>query len=132
MGLRELAEQDAGFILSGDAFGFRWPLIITDPDGHTAGGVTPFYGFSNDVAQAIDPDTGQLVHGRVVHAVVALSDLTAAGFTSIPRAIEDQAAKPWRFDFADINGVSYTFKVRQADPDRALGVLSVVLEGYDK
>lgn len=126
-GLREQAASDAAFILSGDVAGFRWPLVVTDPDGFEAS----IYGFSNDIAQVIDPDTGQLIHGRAVHAEVAISDLTAANFSSIPRGVADQTAKPWRFEFTDVNGVSYSFKVRQADPDRALGVLSVTLEGYD-
>ena len=127
MGLREMAETDLGFILEGDGDGFRWPIVVTDPAGLT----TPpgFYGFSNDIAQVIDPDTGQAVSGRLASVALRISSLTEAGL-GLPQGIADASLKPWLVAFDDINGNSYTFKVSQSNPDRALGLVACILEIY--
>jgi len=127
VGLRELAEHDLGAILEDSVSGFGWPITLTDPAGLTNPNLV---GFSNDISQVIDPDTGQLVSGRSASVALRISSLIAAGFT-MPRGIADQSSKPWLVAFNDINGVAYTFKVRQADPDRALGMVVCILEGYD-
>lgn len=127
MGLRELAEQDLGAILEDSAYGFGWSITLTDPAGLSDPNLT---GFSDDISQVIDPDTGQLVSGRQASVALRISSLFTAGFT-IPRGIADQSSKPWVVTFNDINGTSHTFKVRQADPDRALGLVVCILEGYD-
>ena len=127
MGLRELAEQDLGAILEDSAYGFGWSITLTDPAGLTDPNLT---GFSDDISQVIDPDTGQLVSGRLASVTLRISSLLTAGFTS-PRGVADQSSKPWVVTFNDINGTSHTFKVRQADPDRALGLIVCILEGYD-
>ncbi|MCH9837693.1 hypothetical protein K0U83_18670 [bacterium] len=128
MGLRDLAEQDLGVILEGDAYGFRWSLTVTDPEGLSA---STLYGFSDDISQTIDPDTGQLVSGRLASVAIRNSSLTAAGFADLPRGGADSSAKPWIVEFNDINGNAHTFKIRQANPDRALGVVTCILEAYD-
>jgi hypothetical protein len=125
MTLRNRAESDLGAILEDGALGFGWPITVTDPNGLT-GNLT---GFSNDIAQTIDPDTGQLVSGRVATAALRMSSLTAQGL-GLPRGVADTAGLPWRITFTDINANSYDFKVRQADPDRALGIIVCILEGY--
>lgn len=127
MGLRELAEQDLGAILEDSAYGFGWSITLTDPAGLTDPNLI---GFSDDISQVIDPDTGQLVSGRLASVALRISSLLTAGFT-LPRGIADQSSKPWVVTFNDINGTSHTFKVRQADPDRALGLIVCILEGYD-
>lgn len=127
MGLREIAEQDLGVILEDETAGFGWPIVLTAPDG-TIGSLT---GFSDDIAQVIDPDTGQAVSGRL--ASVALrnalifQELPGLG---LPRGIADTGSKPWLVTFNDINGTSYTFKVSESNPDRALGVTVCLLELY--
>lgn len=126
MGLRELAEQDLGAVLEDGAYGFGWPITLTNPAGLVD---STLVGFSNDISQVIDPDTGQAVSGRAASVVLRLSSLTAAGF-DIPRGIADQTSKPWIVTFNDIGGTSHTFKVSKADPDRALGVVSCMLEVY--
>lgn len=126
MGLREIAETDLSFILEDSVFGFGWSITVTDPDGTTAA----LIGFSNDIAQLIDPDTGQAVSGRLASAVLRTSSLTAAGF-GLPVGIADSGSKPWLIQFDDINGTAHTFKVAQSNPDRALGVVSCVLEAYE-
>lgn len=127
MGLRELAEQDLGAILEDSAYGFGWSITLTDPAGLTDPNLI---GFSDDISQVIDPDTGQLVSGRLASVALRISSLLTAGFT-LPRGVADQSSKPWVVTFNDINGTSHTFKVRQADPDRALGLIVCILEGYD-
>ena len=126
MGLREIAEQDLGFILEGDEAGFRWPITITDPNGTT---VPNLYGFSDDIAQVIDPDTGQAVSGRLASVVLRLSTLAAAGLET-PQGVADASQKPWLISFNDINGNAFDFKISQANPDRALGSVSCLLELY--
>lgn len=126
MGLRELAEQDLGVILEDAATGFGWSIILTDPDGLSDSSLV---GFSNDISQLVDPDTGVLVSSRLASVSLRISTLFAAGFT-LPKAVADGALKPWLVTFNDINGNAYTFKVRQADPDRALGLVVCILELY--
>lgn len=125
MGLRELAERNLGAILENSASGFGWPITVTNPAGSTES----FTGFSNDISQVIDPDTGQIVSGRAASVALRISSLAAKGF-AIPYGVADQSSKPWIVSFDDINGNPYTFKVRQADPDRTLGMVVAILEAY--
>ena len=125
MNLRTLAEQDLAFIVEDDTTGFGWPITLTDPSG----AVGNFVGLSDDIAQIIDPDTGQVVSGRLASIALRISTLTAAGFT-LPQGIADASLKPWIVEFDDINGVAYKFKVQQSNPDRALGLVTCLLEFY--
>lgn len=126
MGLRELAEKDLGAILEDSVTGFGWPITVTDP----AGIVGTLTGFSDDIAQVIDPDTGQAVSGRLASVALRVSSLTFAGL-GLPRGIADTGSKPWVIQFDDINGNAYTFKVSQSNPDRALGLVVCLLELYE-
>lgn len=126
-GLRQTAEADLAVILEDSATGFGWPITVTDPDGKTESLV----GLSGDIAQAIDPDTGQAVSGRLAMVTLRISSLVAAGFTDLPRNIASTTSKPWLIVFDDINGNSYTFKVQQSNPDRTLGVVKCILELYE-
>ena len=128
MGLRELAEQDLGVILEDSDTGGGWPITVTAPDG-TVGLLT---GFSDDIAQVIDPDTGQAVSGRLASAALRISSIyTAFPGLGLPKSIADSGSKPWIVQFDDINGLSYTFKISQSNPDRALGMLVCLLEFYE-
>lgn len=128
MALRDTAEQDLGFILEGDADGFRWPVVLTAPDGTQSTGLT---GLSSDISQVIDPDTGQAVSGRLASVAVRISSLAVEFPTQgLPRGIADTTGKPWLVDFDDINGNSYQFKIAQSNPDRALGLLTLIVEAY--
>ena len=124
MSLRTLAEQDLTVTLE-DAAGFGWPVTVTAPDG-TSGALT---GSSTDIAQVIDPDTGEAVSGRMAAVGLRISTLTTRGL-GIPRGIADSASKPWLVTFDDINGNAYTFKVMKSNPDRALGLVVCILEAY--
>lgn len=127
MGLRSLAEADLGLILEDQAFGFGWPIVLQNPAGVQSVGLV---GYSDDISQTIDPDTGQLVSGRLASVALRTSTLIAQGF-AMPYGVADTAAKPWVVRFDDINGTPYTYKVRQTNPDRALGLVVCILEGYD-
>lgn len=126
MSLRELAEQDLGYIIEGDASGFRWPITVTNPAGLSS---VDMFGLSDDIAQIIDPDTGQAVSGRLASVAIRISTLMSQGL-GMPVGIADAGSKPWIVAFDDINGVGYTFKVSQANPDRALGAVTCLLEAY--
>ena len=125
MSLRINAEKDLGIILEDDVGGFGWPITVTDPAGTSAA----LIGSSTDIMQGIDPDTGVMVTGRIASVALRLSSLAVAGL-DIPVGISNKALKPWLIQFDDINGVSYTFKVSESRPDRALGLVVCVLELY--
>ena len=128
MGLREVAEADLEFMLEVDSDGFAWPISLTDPAGTTVS----MQGFSNDVAQVVDPDTGQVFSGRTASIALRIASIYAAlPGSGLPESIEDASSKPWVVAFDDIHGLAYTFKVEQSNPDRTLGVVTCVLEQYE-
>lgn len=125
-GLRETAEADLEFILEDKVTGFGWDITVTDP----AGTVGNLVGYSNDIGQQFDPDTGQFVSGRLPTVALRISSLTAAGL-AIPEGIPEEPVKPWLVTFDDINGNSFTFKVVDAMPDRTLGLVTCILTDYE-
>ena len=125
MNLRQLAEADLGGILEDASNGFGWPISLTDPSGTTAA----LTGFSDDIAQVIDPETNQAVSGRLASVALRISSITLAGL-GLPQGIADASIKPWIVEFNDVNGNAYKFKVMQSNPDRALGLVTLVLEAY--
>lgn len=126
MGLRQIAAADLKIIVEDNINGFGFPVTVTDP----AGQVESLIGFTNDIAQLIDPDTGQAVSGRMASVALIISSLTALGL-GIPEAISDSSSKPWIIKFDDINGNPFTFRVSQSNPDRNLGIVTCILESYD-
>ena len=126
MGLREIAEADLGVILEDSIYGFGYSITVTDPTGT----VVPLTGFSNDISQLIDPDTGQAVSGRLASVALVISSLITAGL-ALPVGIADSANKPWLIQFDDINGNAFTFKVSQSNPDRTIGLVVCLLELYE-
>ena len=126
MGLREIAEQDLAVILEDSVFGFGFNISVTDPAGLNVPNLT---GYSNDIAQLIDPDTGQAVSGRLASCALRISSLTAAGL-ALPQGIADASSKPWIVAFDDINGNPFVFKVADSNPDRTIGMVTCILETY--
>jgi len=126
VGLRQLAEADLVNILEDDTFGFGYSIQVTDPSGT----IGLFTGFSNDISQIIDPETGQVVSGRAATVVLRISSLECEGL-SLPQGIADAASKPWIVEFKDINCNDFKFKVAQSNPDRALGIVVCILELYE-
>ena len=121
-GLREQAAADNRAILEDSAPGFGWPITVTDPNGVSAALV----GFSNDVAQSIDPETGLAVSGRIVTVALSLAALKAAGL-GMPRAIADSRLRPWLVAFSDVAGAAYTFTVTDTRPDQTVGCVVCTL-----
>jgi len=121
MGLREQAALDAGAILEDSTSGFGVPVVFTSP----AGVVTALTGFTQDVSVTIDPETGQAVSGRRASVAVSLASLPA-----MPAAVADGSQKPWLVSFASVDGVTATWKVVEVLPDRAVGVVVLLLESY--
>lgn len=126
MGLRETMESDLGVILEDDVYGPAWLITVTDPAGNTP---PAFKGYSNDISQLIDPDTGQAVSGRLASITLRISSLTTAGL-GLPVGISNAVGKPWIVQFDDINGNPFKFKVSQSNPDRTLGIVTCLLELY--
>jgi hypothetical protein len=125
MNLRQLAESDLAITLEDSVSGFGWDITVTDPTFKTA----DITGQSDDIAQLVDPDTGAAVSGRLASIGLRISTLDAKGL-GLPKGISDPKKKPWVIKFNDINGKPYTFKVIQSNPDRALGVVTCLLEAY--
>lgn len=125
MGLRETARADLRAILEDTEGGFGWPITITNPDGVTA----DLTGFSTDIGMTIDMDTGLPVSGRSASVALPIAALTEAAL-GLPRGIADSSRAPWLVTFLDIEGASHTFKVFQAMPDLAIGIVTCVLEAY--
>lgn len=122
MGLRAQAKLDARAILE-DISGFGWPVTLTSP----LGVVTSVYGFTTDVGQTIDPETGQAVAGQRASFAVARGALP-----ELPEAVAESSRKPWLATFADSQGVSGTWKVIEVLPDRAVGVVVLLLEVFKR
>jgi hypothetical protein len=126
MNLRQQAESDLRFILEDSTTGFGWPITITDPDGLTC----ELTGYSNDISQVIDPETGQIVSGRSATVALRIASIVKAGYAKLPTGVADKKIKPWVMECKDINCNIHTFKVIQSNPDRSLGILTCILEAY--
>lgn len=125
MSLRLQAAADLQGILEDSVGGFGWAISVTSPVGVTAA----FTGFSTDIGQTIDPETGVAISGSRASVALRIASLTAASMT-IPKNVADTTGKPWVVKFNDINGVPRTFKVFDAMPDHALGIITLMLESY--
>lgn len=126
MGLRQIAEADLAVILEDSDTGFGWPIVVTSPTG----AVAALTGFGDDISQLIDPDTGQAVSGRLASVAIRNSTLLSFSGMTLPKGIADENSKPWTVEFDDINGNPWRFKVRESNPDRALGLTVCILELY--
>lgn len=120
MNLREQAELDLGFILS-DPDGMSWPITLTDP----AGAETPLLGFSNDIMQSIDPQTGAVVTGNIASIALRMSEITG-----VPIGVSNTSSRPWVVEFSDIGGTQRKYRIVQSFPDRSLGLVTCILEVY--
>ena len=125
MSLRQQAAADLQALLEDTAAGFGWPITVTSPDSLSLS----LSGFSTDIGQTIDPETGMAVSGRRASVALPLQPLVDASL-GIPRAIADGGSKPWVVRFEDILGVRHTYKVCESMPDRALGIVTCLLESY--
>lgn len=125
MSLREQAAADLEAIVEDDTGGFGWPITVTDPAGASAA----LIGLSTDIGTTIDPDTGQAVAGRRASIALRIASLAAAGL-GVPVGIADAATSPWLVTFDDIDGTSYDYRVLESMPDRAIGVVTCLLDAW--
>ncbi len=125
MGLRAQAALDLAIFLEDQDEGFGWPITVTDPDGVSA----TLSGYSTDISEQMDPETGMAVSNRVASVAIQIKALTDAGL-GIPKDIPDAASRPWRVTFDDIDGNEHTYKVSEGRPDRAIGLVVCILEAY--
>jgi hypothetical protein len=121
MGLRAQAAADAKAILEDSTSGFGWPLTLTSP----AGMATLHTGFATDVFESVDPETGVIVSGRQASVTISLLSLA-----ELPTAVAEKGRRPWVVTFADVTLAAATWKVVEVLPDRALGVVRLILEAY--
>ena len=121
MGLRAQAALDAQAILEDSTSGFGWPLVLTSPTGETSSLV----GFATDVAETIDPETGIAVSGRRASVAISLLSLGV-----LPTVVAEGTRRPWLVTFADVTTSAATWKVIEVMPDRAAGVVVLLLEAY--
>jgi ABC-type dipeptide/oligopeptide/nickel transport system permease component len=121
MNLRLQAAADLVSIVGGD---FGWPITITTPDGLTASVV----GFSTDISESIDPQTGMLLSERKASVALSFASLIAVGITGVPTGVASASKKPWVIRFNDILGTAHTFAVKASSPDIALGIVTCQLE----
>ena len=124
MSLRQQANADMIAIVE-SVTDFGWPITVTSPAGVSLAMV----GLSTDIGVTMDPQTGMPISGRKASVALAIASLIAGGL-DIPRGIADRTSKPWRVTFADIGGTSHTFKVVESAPDRAAGLVTLLLEAY--
>lgn len=125
MNLRQQSAADLQIILEDSTAGFGWPITVIDPMGNSA----ELVGFTNDIAQTLDPQTGQAVSGRNAQVQIAMAALEQAGL-GFPRGIADKMSRPWVIKFSDLAGNMQTFKVSEGLPDRTLGVVKCLLEAH--
>jgi hypothetical protein len=122
MNLREVATTDLNNIITMD---FGVEILLTPPTGLTK----TVTGYTNDIAQVIDPDTGQIISGRVISIAVTLRSLSEQSL-EIPRGKMDESSNPWLVQFMDPDLKEYLFKVLSSNPDRALGIVTCELEFF--
>lgn len=125
MNLREQAAIDARAFLEDVDGGFSWPIKVTAP------GKAPvnLKGFSSDIHQTIDPETGQAVVGRLATIALSMLSLKEAEL-GVPKGVADNSQRPWIVEFDDVGGASYKFKVVEAVPDRAMMIVVCRLQAY--
>ena len=126
MSLRSTAEADTTRILEDGSTGFGWPIILTDPDDLE----TELTGFTNDIHELIDPDTGVSVSERRVSIALSISALEAEDI-ALPYNVSDESTKPYVIKFNDSAGNEQIFKVLESHPDRTVGMVTCLLEIYE-
>ncbi len=107
--------------------GNAWPVTVTNP----AGTELDLEGFTQDIGRNIDPETGQIISGRLVTVALPMAPLEYENF-GIPTGVQDPNGKPWLIEFDNMNGVHSVYKVKHADPDHTIGSVVCFLENYER
>lgn len=125
MNLRELAALDHRTIVEDVVGGFGRELRFIDPDGRDV----TVSGLWNDIAQNLDPQTGAVVSGRVAFVRVTRGALEAAGL-SLPFGELNEKKKPWRVEWTDLRGLTKSWMITEARPDRSMDAVDCYLSVY--
>ena len=125
MGLRDIAASDFQTLANDTDTGWGWPATVTDSNGTTA----VLNGFSNDISELIDPQTGLLVSGRNASIALVYRDLVAAGL-GMPVAVIDRSIRPWTVSITHVDGQTFVFKIVEVKPDQTIGPVVCKLEEY--
>ena len=118
-----MSELDLEMTLEDSEYGFGIDATMTDPDGESAVLTVQ----SGDIHLLLNPDTDVPVSNRIAHISIRISSLTAAGL-GIPSPQPDQNLNPWSVEFPDAVGLVRKFTVSKSEPDRTLGIVTVILE----
>jgi hypothetical protein len=125
VGLREIAKADLTRIMQDSLSGFAWPITITNPDGSQL----DLDALTQDIGRNIDPETGQVIAGRLVTVAIPMQPLEYEGI-GMPTGVQDANAKPWVVEFDNMNGVHGVYKVKHSEPDHMAGCIVCHLENY--
>lgn len=123
--LRQQAIQDLYSICADADVGPGWPVVVTNPAGATGA----LMGITTDIGEDLDPDTGVAVAGRRASVALNITALTELGL-GLPVGISDLTSRPWLVTFDNSEGDSVDYKVIDARPDTALGLVVCMLELY--
>lgn len=124
IGLRSLAHSDLADIIR-DPYAGTATVLVKSPTGATA----EMSGWVNDIFLSLDPVSQSVISGRQASVSFLISDLKNAGFEAL-KGVAESTKKPWLVTFDDVNGVTHTFKVSQANPDHSAGLTVCFLENY--
>lgn len=89
-------------------------------------------GFVNEIALAVDPDTGVQVSLKQASVVLSRASIAESGL-AYPKAIPDTTGAPWRVAWAGADGVTRTCKVIEVVPDENPGIdlVTLKLDAYE-
>jgi len=125
MSLKNIAQSDLQKIVENVVTGFGVDVTLISPTNVEFN----LRGFTNDIFQQIDPETGQIVSGRVAQISFSLKTLIDDEI-GIPIGIADASIKPWLVRFTDLSGEMLTFKVSSTAPDRGIGIINLFLGNW--
>lgn len=114
MGLRELAQHDAGYTIEGVQAGNN-TFTLSDLEGHS----WELTGFIGDIGYSIDTE-GNRVAGRTVCASFLADRVKINGKVVTP-------AQDWKVVWKDILDDKQSARVSFAEPDRTVGIVRLFL-----
>lgn len=113
--------QEAAQALASNTDVFGSSVVFVD----TSGNRFPISCNVQDISATIDPETQQIVTGRLVSFIVGRAAIESAGM-GLPRAIAQDGVSPWLVEYAD-----QVWRVNDVRPDRVFGMLIVFVEAQD-
>jgi len=125
-GLAAMAAADLQSIVGDEKTG-GCAITLQAPDGRVA----ELRAMQQDIAHAVDPETGKTVSARRVSVALSMRDLALVDMEPI-RELDAATQKPWVVTFAEtVSSQPQTFCVAETIPDRTLGCLVLILEFFE-